>query len=77
MEQYANNLEQLIEEKTESLLDEKKKTEEILYQLLPKFIAEELKVGRHVKPEAYDSVTIFFSDIVGFTSLSAGIYFIK
>ncbi|XP_067133569.1 atrial natriuretic peptide receptor 2-like [Centruroides vittatus] len=71
MEQYANNLEQLVEEKTQSLYDEKKKTDELLYQLLPKFIAEELKKGNHVKPEVYDSVTIFFSDIVGFTSLCA------
>ncbi|XP_053205450.1 atrial natriuretic peptide receptor 1-like [Panonychus citri] len=71
MEQYTNNLERMVEEKTESLLEEKKKTEEILYQLLPKFVAEELKKGGQVHPEAFDSVSIFFSDIVGFTSISA------
>lgn len=71
MEQYANNLEQLVEEKTQSLIDEKKKTEELLYQLLPKYIADELKKGRHVKPEAFESVTVFFSDVVGFTPLAA------
>lgn len=33
--------------------------------------SQELKKGNTVAPQAYDSVTIFFSDIVGFTSLSA------
>ncbi|XP_076356686.1 atrial natriuretic peptide receptor 1-like [Tachypleus tridentatus] len=71
MEQYANNLEQLVDEKSQSLIEEKKKTDELLGQLLPRFVAEELKKGNHVKPEAFECVTIFFSDIVGFTALSA------
>ena len=36
MEQYANNLENLVEERTEDYFMEKMKTEELLYQLLPK-----------------------------------------
>ena len=34
-------------------------------------VAERLKVGEPVLPELYDAVTVFFSDIVGFTSLSS------
>jgi hypothetical protein len=34
-------------------------------------IANELKLGKHIVPEAYESVTILFSDIVGFTLLAA------
>ena len=36
METYANNLESLVEERTADYLDEKKKCEDLLYELLPK-----------------------------------------
>jgi atrial natriuretic peptide receptor A len=36
MEQYANNLEALVEEKTEQLSLEKRRSEELLYQVLPR-----------------------------------------
>ena len=36
MEQYANNLEALVEERTADYLEEKRKAEDLLYELLPK-----------------------------------------
>ena len=36
MEQYANNLEALVEERTADYLEEKRRCEDLLYELLPK-----------------------------------------
>nr|QEE04601.1 membrane-bound guanylyl cyclase [Penaeus vannamei] len=71
MEKYAYNLEGKVQERTKQLMEEKKKTEILLLRMLPKSVAESLKRGEKVHPESYDNVTIYFSDIVGFTSLSA------
>lgn len=42
MEQYANNLESLVEEKTEQLSLEKRRSEELLYQVLPRLVEKYL-----------------------------------
>ena len=38
MEQYANNLEGLVNQRTQAFLEEKKRSEELLYQVLPKYV---------------------------------------
>ncbi|CAI9726822.1 atrial natriuretic peptide receptor 1-like isoform X2 [Octopus vulgaris] len=71
MEQYANNLETLVEERTADYLEQKKKAEDLLYNMLPKYVATQLIKGEAVTAKSYESVSIYFSDICGFTAMSA------
>ena len=38
LEKYANNLEEIVNERTQQLSEEKKKTELLLYRMLPKYV---------------------------------------
>ena len=42
MEEYTNGMESLVEEMTEDYFNEKKKTENLLYELLPKYVLSSL-----------------------------------
>jgi len=40
MEKYANNLEELVDEKTHQCLDEKKKADLLLYSMMPESVSQ-------------------------------------
>ncbi|KAK6051362.1 hypothetical protein COOONC_11132 [Cooperia oncophora] len=71
LEQYASTLEAEVEDRTGQLAVEQKKSDILLYRMLPRQVAEKLKLGQSVEPETFDSVTVFFSDVVSFTTLAA------
>ncbi|KAL5005346.1 hypothetical protein ScPMuIL_018802 [Solemya velum] len=71
LEKYSNDLEDIVRERTTQLEEEKKKTDNLLFRMLPATVAESLKMGTPVEAESYSEVTIYFSDIVGFTTISA------
>ena len=52
------------------LAQEKRITDTLLYQILPPQLADKLKLGVKPEPEYYEEVTVFFSDIKGFTALT-------
>eukprot|EP01135_Chromosphaera_perkinsii_P011440 Nk52_evm16s2402 gene=Nk52_evmTU16s2402 len=71
MEEYSKGLEETVELRTLELREEQHKSDRLILKMLPRKIVEKLKHGESVDPEHFDCVTIYFSDIVGFTSLSA------
>lgn len=52
------------------LADERAESERLLLNILPDAIAQQLKLKPGVIAERFDSVSVLFSDIVGFTQLS-------
>ncbi|XP_064416178.1 atrial natriuretic peptide receptor 1-like [Latimeria chalumnae] len=70
MEKYSKHLESIVAERTQDLLQEKQKTDRLLYSMLPKPVADDLRQGRTTEAQSYSNATVYFSDIVGFTKLS-------
>uniref|UniRef100_UPI00398F07BF atrial natriuretic peptide receptor 2-like n=1 Tax=Pristiophorus japonicus TaxID=55135 RepID=UPI00398F07BF len=71
MEKYSKHLEVIVAERTQDLLQEKQKTDCLLYSMLPKEVADDLRQGVTSEAHSYANATVYFSDIVGFTLLSS------
>lgn len=59
-----------IEKQREELKSDKEKIDKLLLNILPEPVAREIKDQGYVKPVFYDSVTIVFTDFVGFTRIA-------
>lgn len=56
-----------------SIKKEKKKSEDLLLNILPSDVAEELKMNGKVEPVSHENATVLFTDFKGFTEISEGI----
>jgi class 3 adenylate cyclase len=59
-----------IEQQSGELRSDKEKIDRLLLNILPPAVAKELKDDGFVKPVFYESATIVFTDIVGFTKIT-------
>ena len=59
-----------VREQHEALKGEKKKSDDLLLNILPEEIAEELKENGFSKARLYDEVSVLFTDFVNFTGIS-------
>ena len=63
------NMGAILQVKMTELEQERVRAETLLHQMLPPTVAQDLKKGISVHSEYFESVTIFFSDLVNFTSI--------
>ncbi len=64
-------LEDLVQERTHDLNQEKIRVDLLLSNILPAYVIEDLKVRGESQPRDFDNVAILFTDFVGFTRISA------
>ncbi|XP_068193477.1 guanylyl cyclase C [Antennarius striatus] len=69
LQMYSRTLEHLVEDRTALYKAERDRADQLNFMLLPGPVVRSLKDTGKVKPELFEEVTIYFSDIVGFTTL--------
>uniref|UniRef100_A0AAQ5ZHR9 Guanylyl cyclase C n=1 Tax=Amphiprion ocellaris TaxID=80972 RepID=A0AAQ5ZHR9_AMPOC len=69
LQMYSKTLENLVEERTSLYKAERDRADRLNFMLLPGPVVRSLKETGRVEPELFEEVTIYFSDIVGFTTL--------
>ena len=68
---YKHKVDRELQIKTRELEEEKKKTDELLKNILPEEIVNEMKTRGYIKPRYYDQVSILFTEFCEFDSISS------
>jgi class 3 adenylate cyclase len=63
-------LEETVKIRTAEVVRQKEKSDELLLNILPSEVAEELKEKGYTTAKSFDEVTVLFSDIKGFTNVA-------
>jgi len=69
-EGILKNRERELQQAKQLIEIQRQKSEELLLNILPKAVADELKLNGATQPLHYDSVTVIFTDFKGFTKIS-------
>jgi predicted ATPase/class 3 adenylate cyclase len=79
LEEHSLSLERTVRERTRELRDanellavEKRKSEDLLLNVLPAKVAAQLRESGRAEPESFEGVTVCFADLVDFTRQSEG-----
>jgi len=70
LEEKLTESNQMLEQKRALLKKEKQKSDDLLLNILPQAVADELRIKGYSTARNYDLVSVLFADIKGFTSLS-------
>ncbi|XP_055350798.1 uncharacterized protein LOC129597336 [Paramacrobiotus metropolitanus] len=65
-EAYTETLDEAVRVKTEELMGERKRCDDLLSELLPRCVVDQLRNHEKMVAEFYDSVSVFFSDLDNF-----------
>jgi len=67
---FRKKSDQLLISKNQSLLEEKKRSEDLLTNMLPAEVVRQLKTKGAAKARKYDAVSVLFSDFKGFSKIA-------
>ena len=67
---YVNNMESQILNRTAQINLERKKSDALLANILPKYVINDLKEKGFSEPRSLENISVMFTDFVGFTKIS-------
>jgi len=73
IKQRQKELEQMVQERTAEVVAQQKRSDELLLNILPANVAEELKNTGQIQPVHFEEVSILFADFKEFTNIVASI----